>query len=529
MRFPSPIRFLSDRRGNVAMMYALMLPVLIFGAGVAVDYTHAMQVQTKLDAAADAAVLAALTPAMMQQSDATAQTAATNLFNAMANAQNSLIAGNTQVTVNVCSPTACSPGQRTVTVTYHAANQNIFSGVLGASGIKITGTSSANASAAPNIDFYLLLDNSPSMALPATQDGINKMLALTTPNQTSDTSYTGCAFACHQAATNNGDSSGNTCNSGSTLIDLSGYTAGGSTLPSPSKYCTTTTSAKCSDGSSPTKATKSGKTTYYYCAIGQQIDDYQLAKNNNITLRIDELNTAVSTLMSTAQSTSNSSPQVPPPAYRFAAYSLDSTYAIGLTKLMDLTSNYVSGWAAASPNFQLMEVYSNNNVCKTSGTNPCGAAGGVGDVETDFDTTLNSSNMNSTTTMPSPGNGTNVAGDKPQGVLFIVTDGVVDETNSSTCTKTLTGSRCQEPITPSLCTAIKNRGIRIAVLYTTYLAVTNDGWYNTWISPFQPQISTQLQSCASPGLFYEATIGTDLGQALSNLFNTVTNSAHLTN
>ena len=85
MRFPSPTRFLADRRGNVAMMYALMLPVLMFGTGFAIDYTHAMQVQTKLDAAADAAVLAALTPSMMQQSNATAQTAATNLFNAQAN------------------------------------------------------------------------------------------------------------------------------------------------------------------------------------------------------------------------------------------------------------------------------------------------------------------------------------------------------------------------------------------------------------------------------------------------------------
>ena len=29
--------------------------------------------------------------------------------------------------------------------------------------------------------------------------------------------------------------------------------------------------------------------------------------------------------------------------------------------------------------------------------------------------------------MPTPGNGTNVAGDKPQEVLFFVTDGVEDE------------------------------------------------------------------------------------------------------
>ena len=495
MRFPSPIRLVADRRGNVAMMYALILPVLMFGTGFAIDYTHAMQVQTKLDAAADAAVLAALTPAMMQQPNATAQTAATNLFTAMANAQSSLVVGDTAVTVNVCNPsTLCGPGQRVVTVSYTAANQNIFASVLGYSALQITGSSTANASAAPNIDFYLLLDNSPSMALPATQAGINSMLALTTPNQASDTGNTGCAFACHQASTGNSDTAGNP-------------------YWNPSN-----TSQVC------TGAPGNGKNVG--CV---QMDNYQLAKSNNITLRIDELNSAVTTLMATAQATSNSSPQVPPPAYRFAAYSLDSTYAIGLTKLMSLTSNYGTGWSTASPNFQLMEMWLNNDVCATSGSNPCGASGGVGDVETNFDTALNSSNMNSTNTMPNPGNGTNISGDTPQEVLFIVTDGVVDEVNSSSCSQPLTGSRCQEPITPSLCTAIKNRNIRIAVLYTTYLAVTNDGWYNSWVKPFQSSISTQLESCASPGLFYEASIGADLGQALSALFNTVTNSAHLTN
>jgi hypothetical protein len=130
--------------------------------------------------------------------------------------------------------------------------------------------------------------------------------------------------------------------------------------------------------------------------------------------------------------------------------------------------------------------------------------------------------------MPNPGGGTNAPNDTPQEVLFIVTDGVVDETNSSTCTQALTGSRCQEPITPSLCTAIKSRNIRIAVLYTTYLPVTNDGWYNSWVAPYQSQISTQLQACASNGLFYQAAIGEDLGAALSNLFEAVTQTAHLT-
>jgi len=505
MHFPSPIRFLADRRGNIAMMYALMLPVLLFGVGMAVDYTHAMQVKTKLDAAADAAALAGLTPNMMQQTGATgnaaAKTAVTNLFTAMANAQSSLVTGKTVVTVNVCEPsTLCAAGQRVVTVTYTAANTNIFAGILGVSAIGISGSATASASAAPNIDFYLLLDNSPSMALPATQAGINSMIALTTPAQTYDTGYTGCAFACHQASVGNPDTAGNA-------------------YWNPKKTSQICTGAANGQWNDPNPG----------CV---QMDNYQVAKSNNITLRIDELNKAVTTLMTTAQTTTTTSPQVPPPAYRFAAYAMDSTYAIGLTKVMGLTSSYVSGWAAASPNFQLMEMYDNNDVCKTSGSDPCGASGGVGDVETNFDTALNSSNMNSTSVMPNPGTGTNTNGDTPQEVLFIVTDGVVDEVNSSTCTQSLNGSRCQEPITKSLCDAIKNRStppIRIAVLYTTYLAVTNDGWYNQWVKPFQSQIATQLQACASPGLYYEATIGQDIGQALTSLFNTVRNTARLTN
>ena len=43
---------------------------------------------------------------------------------------------------------------------------------------------------------------------------------------------------------------------------------------------------------------------------------------------------------------------------------------------------------------------------------------------------------------------------------------------------------CQSPINPALCTTIKDRDIKIAVLYTTYLALPTNAWYNTWIAPF---------------------------------------------
>ena len=39
--------------------------------------------------------------------------------------------------------------------------------------------------------------------------------------------------------------------------------------------------------------------------------------------------------------------------------------------------------------------------------------------------------------------------------------------------------RCQQPLDPTICTTIKNRGIRIAILYTEYLQLPTDSWYNS--------------------------------------------------
>ena len=94
-------RFRRSRAGNVSMMFALILPVLIFAVGMAVDYTRAASVRTSLNAAADAAVLAALTPAMLQQSNSVAQAAAENMFNAEIASLSSIIPGDTVLNVSV--------------------------------------------------------------------------------------------------------------------------------------------------------------------------------------------------------------------------------------------------------------------------------------------------------------------------------------------------------------------------------------------------------------------------------------------
>ena len=111
---------------------------------------------------------------------------------------------------------------------------------------------------------------------------------------------------------------------------------------------------------------------------------------------------------------------------------------------------------------------------------------------------------------------------------MLVADGVTDANYPSTCTRpTASGGRCQEPLNPAVCEAIKARGIRIAVLYTTYLPLDND-WYRNWIAPFQPTIGTKMQSCASPGLYFEVSPTQGISTAMTALFQKAVATARLT-
>src|SRR6185437_13005013 len=391
-------RLLRNRRGNVAMMYALVAPVLVFGGGAAIDYGRAAQIRTKLNAAADAAALSALTPSMLQQDASVAQAAATNMFIGLANGITSLTPGATQVTVSVT--VGATPLTRNVQVSYSTSVNTIFAQVLGMKTLPISGVSDASAVAPPNIDFYVLLDNSPSMALPATAAGITQMQNLTAKQDGGN----GCAFACHQANTS--------------------YNTG-----TPTSSETDTVYNPCADGTNPTLPTSSitiggVKYTKAWCDASKghlQLDNYALARKNGITLRLDELTSGVSTLLQTASTTSQSTVFATPPQYQFSIYSMDSLWSIGLTQLMALTSSYTSGWTSASANFGVMEMYSNNNNCANSACSSSTTTPG-GDVGTNYDDSLGK--LSQTSYIPNPGNGTNQPGDTPQKVLFIVTDGV---------------------------------------------------------------------------------------------------------
>ena len=141
MFVPALHNFFRNREGNVAIIFALALVPMIFLTGMAMDYTLALRKSAQLEAAADAAALAAVTPAMMAQPDATAIAAATNLFNAKASNITGL-----NYSGNNLSVTATDNGlNRTVTVSYTASSQNTFPGILGKTAWPLSGSSQASS------------------------------------------------------------------------------------------------------------------------------------------------------------------------------------------------------------------------------------------------------------------------------------------------------------------------------------------------------------------------------------------------
>ena len=173
--------FAASTDGNVAIIFALCLVPMIFLAGMAIDFASATQRRTILNAAADAAALAAVTPSMMQQSTSTAQTTAQNAFNAVAGG----VTGVQSVTPTVAITT--SGQSRTAAVSYTASSTNSFPSVLGKSTWGISGSAKAMGSNPIYMNFYLLLDDSPSMGIGASAADIAAMGAVNN----------GCAFACH--------------------------------------------------------------------------------------------------------------------------------------------------------------------------------------------------------------------------------------------------------------------------------------------------------------------------------------------
>lgn len=433
-------RFWKDRGGNFGIMTALVMVPLIGIAGVALDFSRALNVKAQLAGAADAAAVGAIA----EKSKAVAQALA--------------IPGNGTVALDAAEARTIFFGQMSVEiaslplnvqidlvknngiissrVSYSATLPTTFLRVIGKDDVSVSGQATAEYQTPSFLDFYMLLDNTPSMGVGATPADVAKLRAATKLGTDGKGKDGDCAFACH--IVKNGEE------------DLNSY--------------------------------------------------YYLAKAIGATIRIDVVADAVAALMKTATKT-----QTVPGQFRMSAYTFgESALDTKLFTVANPTTDF-DAVSKATEKIVLMSIpshdYPNN--------------------QTDYDTVL----AGVSDKIKATGNGSSSA--ERQAIVFLVADGVGDAVKS-TCTQKSNGGRCMEPINVKYCDDLKLRGIKIAVLYTTYLPLPENGFYNQWIAPFQNKIPTAMEACASPGYYFEVSPTEGIAAAMDTLFRKIVSAPRIT-
>lgn len=192
-------RFAANKLASVNIIFAFSILPLVGIVGMGVDFSVAQAVKNKLDNAADAAAVAAVATAKAyvannsSDKNLTADAIAAGTDRAgrafTTNAGNlafSQLPSTTNGTLTITLNRSSNGMVFTSTVSYSTTTQNHFGQLFGTPTMSVKGTSAATASIPQYLDFYLLVDVSGSMGLPANQS-----------DQTAMLNAVGCQFACH--------------------------------------------------------------------------------------------------------------------------------------------------------------------------------------------------------------------------------------------------------------------------------------------------------------------------------------------
>lgn len=555
-------RFLRDKRGNVAIIFTIAAIPLISAIGCAVDYSLATRMKAKLQSAADAASIAALSqksPGFLAASVMTGNgnvaagaTDASNVFDANMNG----ITGYTIVNKNF---TVTKTGIKlAANVTYTATVPVTFLKVIGYQTLTVTGISSSAATLPPYLDFYLTLDVSGSMGLPSTPAEQDRLGRINPDNwvQYRTASGVSCTLACHFAPQNsackdppvtppaapaaNPPTSTNTYTQQyntnnycmgyiysrlnqtalKNLINLASTSSNKkqvpglpvTMLPDVNNSVTPGTPNSLIKGNS--KSRSDSLTAVSSCPVDGTDDCIQL--------RLDAVGYAVNQLFITAN----------------ASMKVNNQFRIGLYPFIRYLYSY----------FPLTSTI--NGSSTTSGTINYAAANLASLLDTNMDSNLGSGGTHIDTALTSVNGlisgGSGAVGDgstptTPQPYVFLVTDGAQDNQVKGVPNGGWSGSNQATTIdkqntlaTVPQCETLKSRGVIISVLYIPYQPVspvvtTFAGNEDTYANNNIPYIPASLQKCASPGFFYTANSPSDITAALNAMFNHALQTAHITN
>jgi Flp pilus assembly protein TadG len=453
-------RFLADRAGNFGILTAFLMVPIVGAAGMAIDFGQALSLRSDLMGIADAAALGAISEGSAGYKAITTMTQDGEVTlgqkdgKALFLAQRATVSGInlSDLPLDVSMTVTRLNGQITSTATFSADVPTTFMSLLGKTSVTISGSATAayGGQSKSFTDFYMLLDNTPSMGIAATTKEMQRMKNLTGAN-----GGRACAFACH----------------------LGWYDGDG-------------------------KFNEDQNSTYI------------VARANKVKLRVDVVADAAAALIDKIKSQmSTTVSQYRVAAYSFGKYALEPGYRIDRISALTVDMNSAS---KATESMALMTTdhdWFNDNAL------------------TSFDTSLTAIGKE---ILGNGGTGASAA--DPEKIVYFVTDGMQDSLKpGGTCGGSWEGSkgRCHEPIDVKYCQALKDRKIKIAVLYTTYIPLDGDGTWDSYIkNVFANKIGPSLKQCASPGLFFEVGPDEDMEAAMVKLFvqaSSGTSALRLTN
>jgi hypothetical protein len=81
---------------------------------------------------------------------------------------------------------------------------------------------------------------------------------------------------------------------------------------------------------------------------------------------------------------------------------------------------------------------------------------------------------------------------------------------------------------PAICQRMKDRGIIVLVIYTTYLPIPENSAWRTMVRPYEHQLAPNLEQCASPDGFFTAEDDAEINYAMQEIFTKATGRNRIT-
>ena len=163
--------------------------------GIGIDFANADHTRQRMNDAADAAVLAAVSQAAANAAGGYSNT--TSLQDYGLKMFQSDVSGMTVSTTPELTVTPNSTGGDVANLTYTANVPTFFAGVLGFDTIPISGHATASASPVVYINYYIIVDISQSMGIGATETDMQNLYNRSQAAGNTTDGEPGCVFACH--------------------------------------------------------------------------------------------------------------------------------------------------------------------------------------------------------------------------------------------------------------------------------------------------------------------------------------------